>query len=334
MVIAHRATRSGRRYSLANKAKALAVILREEFDVAFVSYDALTGVRIGSSETQQCNDTWVALEASTVTELAAAGRAHVTLLPYNRYELAIPLHEGGKVILVAVAAIAALVPPGSHAAQEQLRLQRWAQSVCDRLRGSDQLLRQRRSEEEQKAQVKMAWEVILTLDHLIRHLRIHKNPAKNQDRILEGAFELLGVQSLLWVPQHHDAPVTIQGESFLAPSDCRQLASCIARLPERDETGLILCNEVQSKSWGTRFPNLSNLLAFAVTHQSHIIGWVIALNRVEGVAAGESARTEACNGSKDFERSSSALQERSQFRRSDAALLSPFVALLGLHARG
>ncbi len=208
MAIAHRATRSGRRYSLANKAKALAVILREEFDVGFVSYDAVSGVRIGSSETQQCNDTWVALEASTVTELAAAGRAHVSLLPYNRYELAIPLHEGGKVILVAVAAVPALVPPGPHAAQEHQRLQRWAQSVCDRLRSSDQLLRQRRNEEEQKAQVKMAWEVILTLDHLIRHLRIHKNPAKNQEQILEAAFELLGVQSLLWVPQHHDAPVS------------------------------------------------------------------------------------------------------------------------------
>ena len=73
MLMAHRTTHNGRRYSLANKAKALAVILREEFDVAFVSYDAATGVRIGSSESQQCNDTWVALDASTVTELAAGG---------------------------------------------------------------------------------------------------------------------------------------------------------------------------------------------------------------------------------------------------------------------
>ena len=64
--------------------------------------------------------------------------------------------------------------------------------MCDRLRGSDQLLRQRRNEEDQKAQVKMAWEVILTLDHLIRHLRIHKNPAKNQERILQGAAVTLG----------------------------------------------------------------------------------------------------------------------------------------------
>jgi HD-GYP domain-containing protein (c-di-GMP phosphodiesterase class II) len=334
MVVAHRTAHNSRRYSLANKARALAVILREEFDVAFVSYDAATGLRIGSSETQQCNDTWVALEASTVTELAASGRAHVTLLPHHRYELAIPLYEGGRVILVAVAAVPALVPPGPQAANEQLRLQRWAQSVCDRLRSSDQLLRQRRNEEEQKAQVKMAWEVILTLDHLIRHLRIHKNPAKSQERILEGAFELLRAQALLWVPQHHDAPVKLQGESLLAPSDCRQLAACIAKLPEWDDAGLLLCHEIQSKGWGTRFPNLTNLMAFTVSHQTHVIGWVIALNKVEGAADGEIVRIEGGDSNKGSERSNSAALERAQFRRSDAALLSPFAALLGLHARG
>src|SRR5947209_9508176 len=98
--MAHRGTHSGRRYSLVNQAKALAVILREEFDVAFVCYDATTGVRIGFSDAQQTNDTWVALETATVTELAEAGRAHVTLLPHNRYQLAIPLYECGKVVLV------------------------------------------------------------------------------------------------------------------------------------------------------------------------------------------------------------------------------------------
>lgn len=336
MLMAHRATRSGKRCSLVNQAKALAVILREEFDVAFICYDAVTGARISSSEVQQTSDnTWVALETATVNELAASGRAQVTPLPYNRYQLVIPVYERGKVVLLAVAAIGSLVSPGSHAAQEQLRLQRWAQSVCDRLRGSDQLLRQRRNEEEQKAQVKMAWEVILTLDHLIRHLRIHKNPAKNQERILQGAFELLGVQTLLWVPQHADAAVKIQGETPLAPTDCRQLAACIARMPEWDDTGLLMCNEVQGKSWGTRFPKLRNVLAFTVNQQSQVIGWVIALNKQDGCGGKlkTSAAREPGEGERSSDGSNSAAAERLQFRRSDAALLSPFVALLGLHAR-
>src|SRR5439155_13026118 len=102
-------------------------------------------------------------------------------------------------------------------------------------------------------------------DHLIRHLRIHKNPAKNQQRILQAAFELLRVQTLLWVPHNPDAAVQIQGEPCLAPADCRQLVGCIAKMPERDETGMLLCNEFQGLSWGSRFQNLSNLMAFAIT---------------------------------------------------------------------
>jgi HD-GYP domain-containing protein (c-di-GMP phosphodiesterase class II) len=334
--MAHRATHSGRRVSLANQAKALTVILREEFDTTFVCYDAATGLRVGWSDAPEANDTWVALESITVTELATGGRACVTPLAYGRYQLAIPLYESGKAVLVAVAAVPALAPTGPHAAQEQVRLQKWAQAVCDRLRGADQLLRQCRNEEEQKTQVKTAWEVSLTLDHLIRHLRIHKSPTKNQQRILEAAFELLGVQALMWIPQHPDAPLQIQGESCLAAADCRQLAACIAKLPERDETGLLVCNNVQDKSWGVRFPNLTNLMAFAVANQEPVAGWVIALNK-RGIE-------ETVNGKSQIEESKSEPNLQSvqanvklaatPFRRSDAALLSPFVALLGLHVRG
>src|SRR5262249_4775887 len=133
VLMAHRATHNGRRYSLVDQAKALAVILREEFDAAFVCYDAATGARIGFTEIQQSTDTWVALDAASVSELAGAGRAEVTPLPANRYQLAIPLYEGGKVVLVALAVMPALTPQGPLATQEQMRLQRWSQSVCDRL---------------------------------------------------------------------------------------------------------------------------------------------------------------------------------------------------------
>jgi HD-GYP domain-containing protein (c-di-GMP phosphodiesterase class II) len=344
--MAHRTAHSGRRLSLANQAKALTVILREEFDVAFVCYDAATGVRIGFPDTPEIGDTWVALDAATVIELAAGGRARVTPLAYGRFQLAIPIYEYGKPVLVAIAAVPALAPTGPPAAQEQVRLQKWAQAVCDRLRGSDQLLCQRRQEEEHKAQVKIAWEVILTLDHLIRHLRIHKSPAKNQQRILEAAYELLGAQTVIWIPQDSDAAVQVQGECCLAPADCRQLMACVAKMPERDETGLLLCNDIQSKSWGIRFPNLRNLLAFAIIDQKHVIGWVIALNKLESVGEGQSARAAERSGEADVQEaaspgalvgapsSASPTPPLSHFRRSDAALLTPFVALLGLHARG
>jgi HD-GYP domain-containing protein (c-di-GMP phosphodiesterase class II) len=326
VLMAPRVAPSNRRYSLANQAKALAVILREEFDVAFDCYDASSGARIGSPDTPEIGDTLLAMDAATISSLAAEGKARVTPLAHGRYQIVIPLYESGKAVLVAIAAIPALVAGGSHAALEQARLQKWSQTVCDRLRGSDQLLCQRRHEEEHKAQAKLAWEVILTLDHLIRHLRIHKNPAKNQQRILEAAFELLGVQTLFWVPQDTDAPVLVQGESCLAPADCRQLVACLAKMPERDETGMLLLNEIQAQSWGVRFPNLHNCMAFAITDQKMVTGWVIAVNKGDPAAPDAQAREDP------------ALARRAQtlvpFRRSDAALLAPFAAILGLHARG
>lgn len=341
MLMAHRATSSGRRFSLANHAKALAVILREEFDVAFIFYDAVTGLRVGFPDGPESNDTWVALEAGTVNDLVAEGRARVTPLAYSRYQLAVPLYESGKAALLAVAAVPALAPTGPHAAQEHQRLQKWAQAVCDRLRGSDQLQRQYRHEEEQKGQIKEAWEVILTLDHLIRHLRIHNNPAKNQQRILAAAFELLGVETLLWVPQHPDAQVQVQGQSCLAPADCRHLAACVAKMPEREESGLLLCNEVHGQGWSGRFPNLSNLMAFAVPDPRHVIGWLIALNKgtsERGSETGTGKEKEASLPARDSSSASSPphspTSPRAPFRRSDAALLSPFAALFGLHLRG
>jgi HD-GYP domain-containing protein (c-di-GMP phosphodiesterase class II) len=182
----------------------------------------------------------------------------------------------------------------------------------------------------------MAWEVILTLDHLIRRLRIHKNPAKDQQRILQAAFELLHVQALIWVPHDPDSGVQIQGEPCLAPADCRQLVGCVSKLPDRDESGLLLCNDVQSTSWGSRFPNLRNLIAFVITDQKRVNGWVIAVNKQEGEpveARADSAARPAGDGgalATDLAPPPALIA----FRRSDAALLAPFVALLGLHVRG
>jgi HD-GYP domain-containing protein (c-di-GMP phosphodiesterase class II) len=208
------------------------------------------------------------------------------------------------------------------------------------LRCSDQLQRRCRHEEQQKAHIKEAWEVNLTLDHLIRHLRIHNNPARNQQRILASAFDLLKVETLLWVPLHADAPVQLQGEACLAPADCRHLAACIAKMPEREETGLLICNDVQSQAWSGRFPNLANLMAFAVPDPRHVVGWVIALNKGENARESESEKGKEKEVSPPPSPSSlpsgsqAAAPSRVPFRRSDAALLSPFAALFGLHLRG
>src|SRR5204863_8794012 len=112
----------------------------------------------------------------------------------------------------------------------------------------------------------------------IRHLRFHKQSAKSRQRILEAAFDLLGAQTLLWVPHHTDAPILIVGEACLAPPDCRYLAKVVAQRPDAPKSGPYFCCSATGQSWQARFPHLTSLLAFPVSDQK-LIGWVLALNK-------------------------------------------------------
>jgi HD-GYP domain-containing protein (c-di-GMP phosphodiesterase class II) len=322
-----RSKSNGRSISLVDKAKALAIVLREEFDVPFVCYEADAGSLVWFQDVEGLDDE-LRLEPVTVMELVADGESRVTPLPKGRYLLALPLYDSGKPILVAAAAIPALAPPGPGMDQEQIRLQRWLQACSNRMRASEQLLSQRRNEDEQNAQAKTTWEVILTVDHLIRHTRIHKNPIKNAHRILQAAFELLQVENLIWVPQDPDAQVIIQGEPCLASLDSRQLSACLTKNSEIQGSGPYLCNEVQEKNWGQRFPKISNLLAFGVSDQT-LVGWIIALNKQQARRAAGLANY----GGNHAEDGASKSITLMPFRRSDAAMLTPFVALFEQNAR-
>src|SRR5262249_53370405 len=141
---------SGRHTSLADRARALAVILREEFGVPFACYDA-SGEPLGPPGAPAEPD------GPTVLRLAA-GRARAGLLPDRRYLLVLALGEPGRPALVAAGALAALVPGGSAAGEEQERLQKWVQAVAERLRLAEQVQVRRRLEEDQAAQVTQVWE--------------------------------------------------------------------------------------------------------------------------------------------------------------------------------
>jgi HD-GYP domain-containing protein (c-di-GMP phosphodiesterase class II) len=79
----------------------------------------------------------------------------------------------------------------------------------------------------------------------------------------------------------------------------------------------------QATSWKARFPSILNLLAFQATDQGPV-GWVVAINKLADSEAGKS-------GGGQTPATSPAVVP---FRRSDAALLTPFVALLEMHSRG
>ncbi|HMF14918.1 MAG TPA: HD-GYP domain-containing protein [Gemmataceae bacterium] len=296
------------------RVQTFAASLREEFGTPFVFFDATTGGTIGGA-----GESNVRLHPSQVAALLADGKARAYAQSAGRYLLAVPIFESGQPTLIAGGELEGLAPTGTpEAERERGRLERWLQAAADRQRQADQLIDFRRDAESPSSNG-ATWEAILTLDHLVRRLRIHKEPAKNQQRILEGAFRLLRVQSLIWVPQQADAPILVQGDPLLAPPECRALAACMSQHPDYRPLEPLICNDLPAAGLAHRFPQLNNTLAFVLTDQGPV-GWVIALNKK---AADRRAAANASDG-----------PATSAFRKSDAAILTPFVALLELHSRG
>jgi HD-GYP domain-containing protein (c-di-GMP phosphodiesterase class II) len=135
-------------------------------------------------------------------------------------------------------------------------------------------------------------------------------------RILESALSLLNAQALLWVfTQPGGQMPAIAGDAPLTAKDADSLALHLSRTPKAQNSEPYLCNNPRSMPWGDRFPDVHSLLAISVTGQA-FSGWVIALNK------GGRATSRA-----------DAAPVRLSFRNSDAALLSPFVSMLSMHAR-
>jgi HD-GYP domain-containing protein (c-di-GMP phosphodiesterase class II) len=330
----------GRSYSLAEQAGALAVVLREEFGVDFALYDVATGELVEAERVSAwegappeprsglSKKTWLAaavLDPAGVRDLAAEGRARALPLARGGYQIALVLHRSNRPVLVAASGLAALARTEAEAAREQAMLQHWLQAVSDRLRLSDQLVVRRRQDEDRQGQAAAPWEALLTVDQVARRLRISRQPEKCVQRILEGACGLLGVQTLAWIPQHPDHPVVFQGKVLLAPADCRQLAAVLAKSPDFRAPGPLLCDEFQARSGAARFPTVCNVMAFQVADQVPV-GWVLAINKEVsgGVVSGEESSAP---------HHSPLTTHHTPFRKSDAALLTPFVALLEMYLR-
>ena len=139
--------------------------------------------------------------------------------------MVLPFRGPNRVELIATAELDCLVEAGPRAIQEKARLQKWAQRVCDHLSAKEP--KPRPAGEDLAGQGKNAWEALLALDQVIRRFRFHKNPSQQQQRILEAAFPLLGVQALVWVPHDAATPVLVQGEEVVAAPAYRELAGTL-----------------------------------------------------------------------------------------------------------
>ena len=308
---------SPRQFTLTEQANALGVVLRKEFGIPFVFYQATTGATVPDRPLAP-SDSWrachlevipSALAPEEVARLAADSQPEVSFLADGRYQMTMVFYDGGKPLVVAAGLFIGLAKIKAESEREIIWLQQWLQSVSDRLRLAEQYQRQQRAVEDQHAQAKTAWEGLLALDHVLRRLRIHKEPTSNRQRVLETAHSLLGTQTLVWVGKDPLARVQIAGEACLSEIDCRNLAVVLSKNAELQSAGHLLCNDVQSMPWGSSFPSLNALMAFAISDPD-APGWILALNK----------------------KSPSADAPAPLFRRGDAAILTPFVALLRMHA--
>jgi HD-GYP domain-containing protein (c-di-GMP phosphodiesterase class II) len=287
-------------------------VLHEEFGVSFAFVDAAGGEHLWG-------DAPARPETDQMAEVCGDGKPRAYRKANRCCLLVLPVFDAGKQALIACGEIPAAAAVGTPEAElERSRLEKWARAINDRIRLADQLS-ERRRESEAAALNSVTWEAILTLDHLIRRLRIHKEPTKNQQRILEGAFHLIRAQALIWVPQQPDAPILMQGEPLLSPPESRALAACLSQHPDYRPLEPLICNDPTAVGWANRFPQVQSALAFVLTDQGPV-GWVIALNKKAGVGNGPA--------------NSRPREESVGFRKSDAAMLTSFAALLELHSRG
>jgi HD-GYP domain-containing protein (c-di-GMP phosphodiesterase class II) len=320
-----------RRRSLEEQARALALVLREEFGVPFTLFDVRTGAEVRTAREAGRDDPDVVLgsrmELPAVKQLAIEGRARAMPLPGGRYQVALLLYEANRPSLMAAGEVSGLARTPTDSRREQQHLEKWAQAVSDRLRLAEQSAKAPRREEQAAlpaGQNTTPWETLLALDHLTRRLRLHKDSTTNFKRILESAFNFLGAQSLAWVSRNPEEAVLFHGENCANPSDCRLLAGQLAKSPDYRPPAPIFVDKFQKLPESTRFPLVHNLLALPVTNQG-LAGWVIAFNK---------RNDDALPPPSPEERLTRTPPPYSPFRKSDAALLTPFVALLELTVRG
>lgn len=309
-MILSKSSAESRRETLA--ARALAVVLHDEFDTDFTVFSAEAGQQLWPEAEQP-----IAADAvrTNLSSCAATNKVHIQFDNDARaFDIQIPFGSCEEIKLVATGSVSTLARSSADQHIELQRLERWVNSVCERLKQADQLQAQRHAEDELRAQAKKAWELNLKVERVIRHMRVHKDAAVGVREILEAAAGAIDAESLIWLPQHgeqracQDAPV-------LAPHDVESLINSLRKLPDLRERGVCIVEDVSATDWGRNYPKLSSVIIFAVPH-SRPVGWLLALNK----KVIPDPRAVTTSG-------------RTAFRRGDAAALAPFSALLGLLVR-
>ena len=114
--------------SLPQEVKALAVVLRDEFDAPFRFYDTATGGLMLVPGQEEASETIAPREREVALELAAAERPKVVFLPGGRYLVGFPLAGLGPANLVALG----VVPRWPGRGRRPCRSRRGSRNGADR----------------------------------------------------------------------------------------------------------------------------------------------------------------------------------------------------------
>jgi len=309
---------------LLQQAHALALILREEFGVPFTLYEAATSKPLDFADGPEAAAAAAGVEPSLIAQVAEQGQPQVASLARGQHHLLLPFRDGGATVVVAVGVVIGFARTRAEWPQEQARLVKWAQAVCERVEAVAQQRGTQRPGAAPDGQHALAWETLIALHDLLGKVRPHAAPETNQKRVLSAAAQLLGARTLAWVPQQSDAAVVLAGEPGLSTRECRQLATFLDQNSEWDRAGIVLNNQVQGNGGGAGLAGVSNLMAVRFLDPV-MPGWVIALDK------GERRRGKPSGG--DPRAGDTGEAKTVPFRRSDAAILTPFLALMGLELR-
>ena len=321
------------RHDLSTQVRSLAVILREEFGVPFAFHALPGGEPVPPSSAEEVRERVPSFTPEQCANFVAGTNAQVTVRADGRYQILVPLGETGNASLLGVATLPGFARKPVEAVEECRRVQKWAQSVRDRLSLTILFAGHHRKEKGPNGPGSLAWETVAGLSNLLGRLRTHKEPAKQQDRILRTAREVLRVGSVVWVPRHPDAEVLVSGEFGLSPWDCRQLAGRIAKSPELEKTGFLICNNPSAMSWGPWLSNIASLVAVAVEHPG-ADGLLIGVNK-GSVALRRGADGNGHTNAGETDTGSTAFTQTAGGGgpgRGNAAALAAFGSVFALHA--
>ncbi|MCS7167090.1 MAG: HD domain-containing protein [Gemmatales bacterium] len=143
------------------------------------------------------------------------------------------------------------------------------------------------------------WDALLTLHAIMQRLRLCKDPFVNVQMLLGASVHVLGVETLAWLPSESPLPFACAGTVAWSEGDCARLITLVSREHDWRSQPIYVQDQNQESLWAREFPQVRQMLCLGLVEQVPL-GWILAINKTSG----------------------------ERLRRSDSALLMPFLGLL------